>query len=110
MKMMCYLVLIIGFIIFYQQNPVYAIIVMAVIIGGYLMIKSKRSQSAGRGLFGFMKGNQQQGTGNFDDLITLMMIQQLLSNNSNHGDKKLNDSHEEGVEKIKQEILDLFDE
>ncbi|MFX1375185.1 MAG: hypothetical protein ACFFA0_05180 [Promethearchaeota archaeon] len=109
MKMLCYSVLIIGFFLFYQQNPIYAVIVITIFIVGYLFIKSRRSPSSGRGLFGFMKGNQQQGNRNFDDLITLMMLQQLMSNASNHSAQDIDITHEESVDKIKKEILDILD-
>lgn len=110
MKMLCYLVLILGFFMFYQQNPLYAIIAISVMLGGYLYIKSKRSQSGSGGVFGFMKGSQPQGNGNLDDLITLMMVQQLIGSNNNHKIQEIDTSHKEELDQIKQEVLDIFDE
>lgn len=111
MKAYCYLVLILGFFMFYQQNPVYAVIVMGIILVGYLYFKSKRSPS-GRsgGILGFMKGNAQQDTRNYDDLITLMMIQQLMDSNHNHKTQEIDTTHSDKVEQIKREVLDIFDE
>lgn len=111
MKAMCYLVLLIGFFMFYQQSPIYAVIVIGVIMVGYLYIKSKRSQSkGGSGFLGFMKGNPQQDTRNYDDLITLMMLQQLIGTNTNHKSEEIDNSHKEHIDTIKQEVLDLLDE
>ena len=110
MKAYCYLAVILGFILFYQQNPVYAIIVIGAITVGYLYIKSKRSQSGSSGFLGFMKGNPQQTTGNYDDLITLMMLQQLFNSNTNHRVHEEDNSQKEEIDHIKQEILDILDE
>jgi hypothetical protein len=111
MKAFCYLVLIIGFFIFFQQSPVYAVMVIGAIAVGYLYIKSKRSQSkGGSGFLGLMKGNPQQSPSTFDDLVTLMMIQQLLGTNTNHKGEEIDTSHKEHIDLIKQEVLDLLDE
>ena len=64
---------------FYQQNPMYAVIVIGIFIAGYILVKSRKS---GSGLSGFLKGTASQSNNNMDDLITLMMLQQL-TNNSN---------------------------
>ena len=110
MKAYCYLVLILGFFMFFQQSPLYAVIVIGAIAIGYLYIKSKRSQHGGSGFLGFMKGNPQQNTRNYDDLITLMMLQQLIGTNNNHKVQEIDSSHKEEIDQIKQEVLDIFDE
>ena len=110
MKAYCYLVLILGFFLFFQQSPLYAVIVIGAIAIGYLYIKSKRSQSGGSGFLGFMKGNPQQNTRNYDDLITLMMLQQLIGTNNNHKVQEIDSSHKEEIDQIKQEVLDILDE
>lgn len=110
MKAFCYLVLLLGFFMFFQQSPTYAVIVIGAIAVGYLYIKSKRSPSGNSGFLGFGKGNPQQGTGNYEDLITLIMIQQLMGSNTNYQNQEIDTSHKEEIDKIKQEVLDLFDE
>jgi len=57
-----------------------------------------------------MKGNPQQTTGNYDDLITLMMLQQLFNSNTNHRVHEEDNSQKEEIDHIKQEILDILDE
>ena len=114
MKGLCYIVLIIGFFIFFQQNPMYAIIFIGIFIAGYLYIKSKRSGSSG-GVFGFMKGNPQAQDGKFNDIMTLMMLQQLFNNSGSHPSERQSDSakeksNEEQIEQTKQEVLELLDE
>ena len=115
MKGYCYIALIIGFFIFFQQNPLYAVIIIGIILVGYLYFKSKRSGSTG-GLFGFMKGNpqQQQQNSNLDDVITLMMIQQLFNSPTTGSSDLPNLSKEENkkenhIEQTKREVLELLD-
>ncbi|MHA1932483.1 MAG: hypothetical protein ACW96X_08080 [Promethearchaeota archaeon] len=110
MKGYFYIVLIIGFFMFYQQNPMYAIIIIGIFIAGFIFIKSRKS---GSGISGFLKGKAPQTNNNMDDLIALMMLQQL-TNNSNSRieniDEKGNNDHERHIEKVKQEALALLDE
>jgi len=114
MKGFCYIVLIIGFFIFFQQNPVYAVIFIGIFIVGYLYVKSKRSGSSG-GVFGFMKGNPQHQDGKFNDIMTLMMLQQLFSNSGSQTTERQNETsreknNEDQIEQTKQEVLELLDE
>lgn len=95
---------------FYQQSPMYAIIVIVIFIAGYIFIKSRKS---GSGLSGLFKGRAPATNSNMDDLITLMMLQQL-TNNSNSDFRRYQEEadseHENHIEKVKQEALALFDE
>ncbi|MHA2392574.1 MAG: UbiA family prenyltransferase [Promethearchaeota archaeon] len=111
MKSMCWIAVIIGFFIFYQQNPLYAIIVIAVIAFGYLYVKSRRSGSK-KGFLGFMKGSSMQENSNMDDVITIMMLQQLFnnSNGKHHNDSNNIIEREYEIEKVKQEVLELLDD
>lgn len=114
MKGYCYIALIIGFFVFYQQNPMYAIIMIVLFVGVYLFFKSRKSGSHGW-RFGFFsgKGAQQQDS-RMDDLITLMMIQQLMNTPSQDTDNRMYEEskkdRENDIEKVKQEVLDLLDE
>ena len=114
MKGYCYIVLILGFLIFFQQNPVYAVIIIVLFIGLYVFFKS-RSSSKG-GLFRFFSGAQAQQDDKINDLIMLMMIQQLLNPNE---DRNKNPEHrpdfkkrekKDQIDKLKQEIFEILDE
>lgn len=112
MKGLCYIVLILGFFIFFQQNPLYAVITIVVFIGVYLLFKSRSSSSSG-GVLGFLTGNQSQHDRKMNDLITLMMVQQLFSPQNNYDPnnidpKKQDQDHH--IDKIKNEVLELLDE
>lgn len=95
---------------FYQQNPMYAIIVIGVFIVGYILIKSRKS---GSGISGFLKGKTSESNNSIDDLITLMMLQQLTNNSNSEFrrfEEQTDDEHEKYIEKVKQETLALLDE
>lgn len=113
MKGYCYIALIIGFFVFYQQNPVYAIVVIILFAGVYLFFRS-RKLGRRRGTFGFFSGKPSQHDERMDDLITLMMIQQLLNTPSPARDSRLDEEHTkqktQQIEKIKKEVLELLEE
>ena len=109
MKGLCYIALIIGFFMFYQQNPLYTIIILVLFLGVYLFFKS-RSSGSGNGIFNFLSGRNPQQDNKIDDLITLMMLQQLLSSNPQNHDVRDNTEHNDKIEKIKQEVLNLLEE
>ena len=109
MKGLCYIALIIGFFMFYQQNPLYTIIILVLFLGVYLFFKS-RSSGGGNGILNFLSGKNPQQDNKIDDLITLMMIQQLLTSNPQNHDVRNNTEHKDKIEKVKQEVLNLLEE
>ncbi|MFX1310583.1 MAG: hypothetical protein ACFE9M_09915 [Promethearchaeota archaeon] len=113
MKGYCYLALIIGFFIFYQQNPIYAIIIIVLFIGVYFFFKS-RSSGSNRGFFGFLSGKNTQKDNRMDDLITLIMIQQLMNmpsdGTNNQVRNEMKEEKDRNLEKLKQEVLELLEE
>ncbi|MFW9820708.1 MAG: hypothetical protein ACFFE5_13955 [Candidatus Thorarchaeota archaeon] len=113
MKGYCYIGLILGFFIFYQQNPMYAIIIIVLFIGVYLFFKS-RSSGSRKGVFGFFSGKNTQQDSRMDDLITLIMIQQLMNLPSESSDDRINieksKEKDQQIDKIKQEVLELLEE
>jgi hypothetical protein len=112
MKGYCYIALIIGFFVFYQKNPVYAIVIIGLLIGVYLFFKARKSDRKS-GTFGFFSGKTTQQSRRMDDLITLMMIQQLLNSPSQTTnsivDEDESKERKKQIDKIKQEILELLD-
>jgi len=109
LKGLCYIALIIGFFMFYQQNPIYTIIILVIFLGVYLFFKS-RSSGGSNGILNFLSGRNPQQDNKIDDLITLMMLQQLLSPNPQNPEIRNNTEHKDKIEKIKQEVLNLLEE
>ncbi|MFW9828884.1 MAG: hypothetical protein ACFFEY_14940 [Candidatus Thorarchaeota archaeon] len=113
MKILCYLILIVAFMMYYQKNPVYTIIIIAIGIGIYIFFKSRKGKGGFFNKFlGFKPKNETDER--MDDLITLFMLQQMFNNSIQNKSQVLvketpnNDSREK-LEKEKQEILELLE-
>ena len=111
MKGYCLIAVVIAMLIFFQKEPVYTVIIVGVGLAIYLYYKSKKS---GKGVLGsFFSGQQSPQDRNFDDLLTLMMLQQLVSSNP-HNDTTSKQISEESrkrrdeIEKTQREVLDLL--
>jgi len=77
MKIFLYFVLIIAFLLFYQQNPFYAALMVALLIGLILFFKlRRRNGNFGRGIF--FGGKYDKLDKRFDDLMLLILLQQVL--------------------------------
>lgn len=111
MKFLCYLVLIVAFMMYYQQNPVYTIVIIAIGIGLYVFFKARKNKSGI--LSKFFGRDHSVADDRMDDLITLFMLQQMFNSSSqiqNRGQENKNkNTHKEELEKIKQEILELLE-
>jgi hypothetical protein len=109
MKGYCFLILAVAFLMYFQKEPVFTVIILAIGISLSLLIKAKKS---GKGIFNFLSGNEHPSQDRMNDVITLMMLQQLFSNNSNNSSsqsqapEKRQDKQPDSVEK---EIMALFD-
>ncbi len=113
MKGFCYIVLVIGFFLFFQKSPMYAIVIIGIFIGVYLFYKSRTS--SGSGVLSFLSGSKNSQDTKVDDLITLMMVQQLMNTNHNSGNNnstpQSKDEERIGkIEKTKQDILRSLEE
>ena len=105
---------VVAMLMFYQKEPVYTLVIVGVGLFFYLFYKARKS-GGGKGLLGvFMSGNQTSQNRNFDDLMALIMLQQLLSNNPQNSSASRDISEEsqkrrEEIDKIQREVLDLLD-
>lgn len=112
MKGFCLVAVVIAMLMFYQKEPVYTLVIIGVGLFFYLFYKSRKS---GNGLLRvFMSGNQTSQDRNFDDLMALIMLQQLLSNNPQNSSASSKISEESQkrrgeIDKIQKEVLDLLD-
>jgi hypothetical protein len=111
MKGYCLIAVIIAMVVFYQKEPVYTVVIVGAGVALYLFYKAKKS---GKGLLGsFFGGNQAHQERNFDDLVALMMLQQLVSSNSRGSTAAQQISEDsqkrrEQVNKVQKEIRDLL--
>lgn len=100
---------------FYRTGPVFAIVLVVIFLAAYMYYKSKKSgNSFRRG--GFFSGNHPQNQDNINDLITLVILQQMVNKptNSYTVTKPLEDkSATERIKTIEQtarEVLQLLEE
>jgi hypothetical protein len=112
-KSICFLVLAIGFFAFYQQSPVFTIGVIFILIIGYVAYKRKKKGKFKQSFSYNGRGKK----GSYDQLMSLMMVQQFLNDtdsnhgpsNSSKGEPKEEDPADDGFD-IKGMILDLLRE
>ena len=109
MKGCFYLVLIVAFLMYYQENPVFVVVILTIGFGGYLLFKRKRSTN-GNMRAGFFSGRPVGGNNNMTDIMTLLLIQQMYSQPENtHTSNTVSEEHAQ-IEKTQKEILELLDE
>ena len=112
MKGFCLVAVVVAMLMFYQKDPVYTLVIIGVGLFFYLFYKAKKS---GNGLLGtFMSGNQTSQDRNFDNLMALIMLQQLLSNNlqGSSSSREISDESQkrrEEIDKIQRDVLGLLD-
>ena len=104
---------VVAMLMFYQKEPVYTLVIVGVGLFFYLFYKARKS---GNGLLGtFLSGNQTSVQNrNFDDLMALIMLQQLLSNNPQGSSVSREITEEsqkrrEEIDKVQREVLDLLE-
>jgi ABC-type bacteriocin/lantibiotic exporter with double-glycine peptidase domain len=112
MKILCYIALFVGLMMFYQKNPIFTIIFIFIIVGFYLFYKARKGNS--RILRNLMSGRNTLTQSSIEDLITLMVIQQMF-NEHDAADRKTQTTRkkkeeQKKLEKTHQEILDLLSE
>lgn len=112
MKGFCLVAVVVAMLMFYQKEPVYTLVIVGVGLFFYFFYKARKG---GNGLLrSFMSGNQTSQDRNFDDLMALIMLQQLLSNNPQGSSvsreiSEQSQKRREEISKIQREVLDLLD-
>jgi hypothetical protein len=115
MKGFCYLALIIAFLAFYQSNPIIALIILGILLGGYAYFKSKKTKKGGGSrLFGLLRNEPSDSTSEL--LMSYLLIQQSLANHPS-GDVSASgmkseeqEALEQYVEGVKKEVLGMLDD
>jgi len=114
MKGLIYLGLILLFIMFFNTNPMLALVVLGCILGVFLFMRRRKSKASGRfssGFFGSRIGSSQHQS-SFNAVLTLMMLQQMgISEEKSvptKQDVSKEDKRREEIERQKQVILKLL--
>ena len=105
--------LIIAFLMFYQQNPVLATILILVFIGVFLLFKLRKGKDSSNG-YSFFSGLHNNQKKSSDNIINLLMLQQLFNQQSLHSNKNQQFSelqfneYQTYIKKIREEVLELL--
>jgi len=115
MKVFIYFALVVAFLMFYQSNPVYTIVIITIALGTYLLYKSRKGNSgSSKGGYRFLSGKEPRQNDSTDDLITLMMIQQIFSPSSVQDRVRydlpnvMKQEEESEIDRVKREVLELL--
>ena len=113
-KIFLFFILAIAFLMFYQQNPIYTIIIVIVFLIAYIMLKV-RKKSPNKSILTYFSGKNNQENDKMDDYITFMMLQQLVNPSSQSNKYEMDSSeiktkskYQDDIEKTKQEVLNLL--
>lgn len=123
-KGMCYIFLILGFLLFFNKDPLFCVVIVAVAVGLYAFFKlRKRGKGTSSGvLSGFLSSRSLLPSRQNEDisqLMKFMVVQQMLSASQQPSptptltteEKKVPDPNEEDeLEKEKQAILKLLED
>ena len=98
---------------FYQQNPVFAVIIVVLFLGIYLFLKSRKEGKLNNRRT-FFSGRNHQQDDKMDDLITLVLLQQVIEPPSKKDENyyrtikdRANESQDH-IEKTKNEVINLL--
>jgi len=118
MKGYCFLILAVAFLMYFQKDPIFTVIILGIGVAVYLFFKARKNGKGLTGLFGGSSAGQQD---KMNDLMTLIVFQQLISNSSGSNAKSTSQpqsnkdnalvSKESSSNRtaLEQEILELFD-
>ena len=116
LKLFCYAALVVAFLLCYQNNPVFTLIIIVTVVGAFLFYKSKKNKGSGQASFLF-SGKQSRKTSGMDELTTILLLQRFLGPvplGSPYCEADRQDSlpkmseKELEIERVKNEILELL--
>jgi len=99
---------------YYRTNPLVVIVIVAVFIIVFTLFKL-RKRGQGTGTLNRLGKGQNAQNSQVDNMITLMILQQMMqcdSHNisSNVEEEEVDTEHNEYIDKIKNEILNILGE
>ena len=111
-KMCIYLILGMAFFMYYQENPMLVIIILVIGGGAFFYYKSNKIKNGGGR---FLSGRVPPQNTNIDNIVTLMILQQILGPNSQGVQSKasgqeLTDDRKKEIVKSKETALKLLED
>ena len=98
---------------FYRQNPVFAVIIIGLILGIYIFFKAQKSRGTSAP-GSFLSGFRSSQTNNMDDFLKFLLLQQIMNSRSpslvaNSTTPKKISKRQEQIEKTQSEVLKLLE-
>ena len=110
MKGLYYLILFVAFLMYYQKNRVFTVLIILFGLGAYFFIKSKGKRNKTIKT-GFLSGKSSLYDESSNSILAILMFQQLLDSEG-YDNKVLNTGEnsqkKNEIDKIKQKIQNLF--
>ena len=109
-KIFCYGVLIVAFLLFFQNDPFVALIILTIIFALVLFVR-KRKNNRGGSIFSFLSGKSFNQTTQLNDLVMALALENLLNNskeNSFENNPEI-DEKKKQIEIIKEEVMELLE-
>ncbi len=101
---------------FYQQNPLYAIIIICIFFGIFVYFKGRkyRNTTNSNSKFSFLFGKPNQSSDNNSNVnfLLYLLLTQMFDKSEREIEEYANDYHQkvQNIEKKKQEMLKLLNE
>ncbi|MEJ2252362.1 MAG: hypothetical protein P8Y97_22215 [Candidatus Lokiarchaeota archaeon] len=107
MKFLCFIIIGIAFLIFYQKNPISALILIIVALEGYILFKV-RGKSKRKAIFKYLMGNVNlSGVNNVDKFLTYLILEHYLPSSDKGPQVNHSNSKKQKIEQQKQKVLNL---
>lgn len=110
-KIFCYAILVVAFLLFFQKDPFFALIILGVIFSLFLLVR-KRKHSSGNAITSFLSGKEHVQTSQLNNVVMVLALDKLL-NTSKEDDltknKKKSLERKKQIENMKQEIMELLE-
>ena len=114
MKMLCYFVLGIALVMYYQKNPVVTGVVVVIFIAVYFFFKTRKSKGSRnhRVRTGMFSGAQGKEEGSFNTVMTLLALQQFTASSQSKPPvgPQLRSPESDELEREQAEVLAIFKE
>ncbi|MHA1149359.1 MAG: hypothetical protein ACTSR8_14075 [Promethearchaeota archaeon] len=115
MKVWCYLIFIVAFLMYYQQNSLATLVIILLVGATYLLFKLKKTK---QGIGGFRRGFFASGPSdslgilaNSQDLNTFIALSQYLDSDLEDSYRDLSSKEfQEGLDTIKDELISLLED
>ena len=102
------MILAIAFLMFYQKDATFTIIIVVLIFGLYIFMKRRKGRPKRAGARNFLGFGSPQESGS-DQYLKLLVMQQLIQPSVYHYTEERDEEENEEIEELKFKVLNLLD-